>query len=343
MAAWRGFDFAGTRVAPGTTAEIRLKVSELYTADPISIPVTVVRGRRRGPTLFVVATIHGDELNGVGIIRGLLNDQPLDDLAGTLIAVPVANVPAFLNLSRRLPDRRDLNRAFPGSTGGSLTSRLAHTLFREVVSRSDFGIDLHTAGGERSNYPQVRVDLSDPRSAELARAFGGPLVVEGKGPDRSLRRVAVAAGVPTIVYEAGSARRLERPFIEVGIAGVLNTLRHLRMLPGEPAPPPLQVTVRKSRWLRARAGGILDLRAELGQPLRRGHEISINANPFGRERSVLRAPYAGVVLGATRLPVVHPGDAICHLAHLRKPDLDAWRNYWESGGGRLLGGPGGWG
>lgn len=335
MPAWKALDFAGTPVAPGATVEIRLKVTELYTAEPVSIPVTVVRGRRPGPTLFVIATIHGDELNGVGVIRDLLNDHPLTDLAGTLIAVPVANVPGFLNLSRRPPDRRDLNRVFPGSAKGSLTSRLAHTLFREVVARSDYGIDLHTAGGDRSNYPQVRADLSDRRSAELARAFGCPLVLVGKGPDRSLRRVAVESGVPTIVYEAGSPKRLERPFIEIGLRGVLNALRHLGMLPGEPVPPPIQLTVRETHWVRARAGGIIDLRAELGQPLRRGHEISVNTNPFGRERSVLLAPYPGIVLGLTQLPLVHPGDAVCHLARLKRPEMELWRRCWDKGITRL--------
>ncbi len=336
MAAWGRFSVAGTAVAPGTTAEIRLKVAEQYTADPISIPVTVVRGRRAGPTLFVTATVHGDELNGVGIIRGLLNDHPLDDLAGTLIAVPVANVPAFLHLDRRLPDRRDLNRGFPGSSKGSLTSRLAHALFREVVLRSDYGIDLHTAGGERSNYPQVRADLAVAGCAELAHAFGCPLVIDSQGPDRSLRRAAVEAGVPTISYEAGGARRFERPMIDVGLAGVVNVLRHLEMLPGEPLPAPLRLHVRESRWVRARAGGILDLRVALGQPLRRGQEISVNTNPFGREQSVLTAPMAGLVLGVTLLPLVHPGDAVCHLAHLKRPDLDAWRYYWSSGRGQLF-------
>jgi predicted deacylase len=328
VAGWGRLDFAGTAVAPGTTAEIHLGVSEFYTAEPIAVPVTVVRGRLPGPTLFLTATIHGDELNGVGVIRDLLNDHPFDDLAGTLVAVPVANVPAFLTLDRRLPDRRDLNRAFPGSAKGSLTSRLAHTLFREVVLRSDFGIDLHTAGGERSAYPQVRVDVDDPRALALARAFGCPLLVAGKGPERSLRRSAVAAGVPTIVFEAGSARRHERPFIRLGADGVLNVLRHLRMLPGEPTPAPVAILVRHSRWLRARVGGILDLRAELGQPLGRDQEISVNTNPFGRERNVLRAPHAGVVLGLTQLPVVHPGDAVCHFAPLGRAEMAAWRKFW---------------
>jgi len=323
--------FAGTPVALGETAELRLKVAESYTTEPVTVPVTVVRGSP-GPTLFVTATVHGDELNGVGILRGLLNDTDFSALAGTLIAVPVVNVPGFLNQDRRLPDRRDLNRSFPGSRHGSLTARLAETLFREVIRQSDFGIDLHTAGGERTNYPQVRADLSNPGAAELASAFGCPLIVAGAGPEGSLRRTAVAAGVPTIVYEAGSARRLERPVVAVGIAGVINVLRHLRMMPGEPAIPPLRLLIDRTHWVRATTGGILDLTVDLGQPLRRGETISVNTNPFRRERSQLRAPHAGVVLGLTQLPLVHPGDAICHVARVTTRELDAWADYWSRNG-----------
>jgi len=323
--------FAGTPVALGETAELRLKVAESYTAEPVTVPVTVVRGAP-GPTIFVTATVHGDELNGVGILRGLLNDTDFSPLRGTLIAVPVVNVPGFLNQDRRLPDRRDLNRSFPGSRRGSLTARLAEVLFREVIRQSDFGIDLHTAGGERTNYPQVRADLASPGVAELASAFGCPLILAGTGPEGSLRRTAVAAGVPTIVYEAGCARRLERPVIAVGIAGVLNVLRHLKMMPGDPVLPPLRLLIDRTRWIRSKTGGILDLRVDLGQPLRRGQAISVNTNPFGRERSQLKAPYAGVVLGLTQLPLVHPGDAICHVARLTAREIDAWGEHWSQNG-----------
>jgi predicted deacylase len=323
--------FADTPVALGETAELRLRVAESYAAEPVTVPVTVIRGAP-GPTLFVTATVHGDELNGVGILRGLLNDTDFSGLKGTLIAVPVVNVPGFLNQDRRLPDRRDLNRSFPGSRKGSLTARLADVLFREVIRQSDFGLDLHTAGGERANYPQIRADLANPAVVELAGAFGCPLIVGGAGPEGSLRRTAVAAGVPTVVYEAGSARRFERPFIEVGIQGVLNVLRHLKMMPGEPASPPLRLWIERTRWIRSRKGGILELKVDLGAPLRRGQAISTNSNPFGRERSQLKAPYAGIVLGLTQLPLVHPGDAICHVARVDPQEMDAWRAYWEMTG-----------
>lgn len=328
--AWGPLDFSGTEVAPGESVDVKLKAGESYTADPISLAVTIIRGSRPGPALFLTASIHGDELNGVAIIRDLLADHEMTTLAGTLIAVPVANVPGFLALERRAPDRRDLNRSFPGSALGSPTSRLAHQLSREVVVRSDFGIDLHTSGGERTNFPQVRADLDHPEVARLARAFGTSLIVHGTGPDRSLRKTAVRKNVPTIVYEAGSPRRFERRFIDTGVRGVLNVLRHLGMLEGSPLEPALRIEVRRTRWLRARLGGILDLRVRLGEPLERGQLISVNTNPFGRERSQLRSRQAGIVIGLTRLPLVHPGDAVCHLAEVEKHQREAWRELWAS-------------
>lgn len=325
---WGAFRFAGRGIAPGQAAELRLGVSEFYTAEPLVIPVTVVRGLRPGPTLFLTAAVHGDELNGVAIIRDLLIDQDFTDLAGTLIAVPVVNVPGFLHQTRTLPDNRDLNRSFPGNAEGSFTARVAHRIFQDVVRRSDFGLDLHTAGGDRANYPHVRADLSDPRAAALATAFGTPVVIHGPGPQGALRRVAATAGVPTIVYEAGSSRVFERRFIDVGLNGVMNVLRHLGMLDGgPPAPPPLRLEVRKSTWLRASVGGILDLKVTLGEAVGRDQVISVNTNPFGRERSQLASPAGGIVIGLTRSPLVHPGDAICHLARLKARDVARWREY----------------
>nr|MDP9122883.1 succinylglutamate desuccinylase/aspartoacylase family protein [Acidobacteriota bacterium] len=208
-------------------------------------------------------------------------------------------------------------------------------LFREVVRKSDFGIDLHTAGAERTNYPQIRADLANPRVAELARAFGCPVIVAGPGPEHSLRRTAVAAGIPTVVFEAGSPLRLERPFIEAGVAGVRNVLRALGMIPGEPFAPPLLLTVLRTHWIRSKVGGIIDIQAELGQPLRRLAPISVHTNPFGGDRSVLKTPYAGVVLGLTQIPLVHPGDAICHLARLERREMAAWDAHWQRGQVRI--------
>lgn len=331
---WGPLRFGGWEIPPGESAEIRLEVSELYTADPLYVPVTVVRGARPGPALFLTAAVHGDELNGVAMIRSLLLDHDLSDFAGSLVAVPVVNVPGFLNQSRTLPDGRDLNRSFPGTADGSFTSRLAHRIFQDVIERSDYGLDLHTAGGDRANYPHVRADLDDPEAAKLAAAFGAPVVIHGKGPKGSLRRVATESGVPTVVYEAGSSRVFERRFIDAGLAGVLAVLRHLEMLGGpasssERPSPPFQLEVKKSTWLRASAGGILDLRVSLGDAIKKGQVISVNTNPFGRERSQLVSPSAGIVIGLTRSPLVHPGDPICHLARLRAREVARWREHLE--------------
>lgn len=326
---WGDLEFDGHVVPPGESAEVRLSVGESYTAEELTVPVTVMHGAKPGPRLFLTASIHGDELNGVGIIRDLLHDHPWNSLRGTLVAVPVANVPGFLIQDRRLPDRRDLNRSFPGNAKGSLTARLAHVLFQKVIAPSDFGIDLHTGGGERTNYPQLRCDLADATTRDLGRAFGCTFILGGAGPDRSLRRTALKKGVPTIVYEAGSPRRFERPFIEKGKTGVVNVMRHLGMLPGEPELPELTFEIDTTHWVRARVGGILDLKVALGQPVKKGEELSLNTNPFGRERSALKAPHAGAVLGLTNLPLVHPGDAVCHIAHLDKSELAAWREVWE--------------
>lgn len=331
---WGPLRFGGWEIPPGESAEIRLEVSELYTADPLYVPVTVVRGARPGPALFLTAAVHGDELNGVAMIRSLLLDHDLSDFAGSLVAVPVVNVPGFLNQSRTLPDGRDLNRSFPGTADGSFTSRLAHRIFQDVIERSDYGLDLHTAGGDRANFPHVRADLDDPEAAKLAAAFGAPVVIHGKGPKGSLRRVATESGVPTVVYEAGSSRVFERRFIDAGLAGVLAVLRHLEMLGGAPSSsgrrsPPFQLEVKKSTWLRASAGGILDLRVSLGDAVKKGQVISVNTNPFGRERSQLVSPSGGIVIGLTRSPLVHPGDPICHLARLRAREVARWREHLE--------------
>ncbi len=325
---WGALRFGGKTIAPGESVEVRLEASELYTADPLYVPLTIVRGARPGPTVFLTAAVHGDELNGVAIVRDFLIDQDLSNLAGCLIAVPVVNVPGFLNQTRTLPDGRDLNRSFPGNADGSFTARLAHRIFHDVVRRSDYGIDLHTAGGDRANFPHVRADLGDPRATELATAFGCPIVIHGRGPAGALRKVAAEAGVPTIVYEAGSARVFERRWIDIGMLGVLRVLRHLGMLDGEEvAQPSLLLEVKKSSWLRANAGGILDLKVSLGDPIRRGQVISVNTNPFGRERNQLEAPTGGIVIGLTRSPLVHPGDAVCHLARLRARDVARWRDH----------------
>lgn len=306
--------FDGQSVRRGETRDIRLKVSESYTGSPVEIPLHVVRAQRPGPTLFVTAAIHGNELNGTGIVHELMYEQPLDLKAGTLILAPVINVFGVEIQDRYMPDRRDLNRNFPGSRNGSLTRRIAHALFSQLIPQCDYGIDLHSAASARVNFPNLRGDLTIPGVNRIAEAFGCELVVHGKGPEGSLRREACAAGCPTLILEAGEPCKIEPTVLEIGRRGVLNVLIELGMLDGERTKPTYQSRVDRTRWVRAQVGGILRFHVSPGAVVKTGQPIATNTSLFGRERSVLTSPVEGVVLGMTTLPTVKPGEPVCHIA-----------------------------
>lgn len=314
--AWGPIEVAGDVVEPGERRDFDLRVSELYTTDPIHIPFTVLHGAEPGPSLFILAAIHGDELNGVEIVRTLLYEDVLPDLKGTLYLVPVANVYGFLLQSRYLPDQRDLNRCFPGSATGSGASRTADMLMREIVARSDFGVDLHTAARNRVNLPQIRADISDARVRMLARAFGTEVIVAHPGLVGSLRYAALRVGVPVITYEAGETLKFQRDCIEEGVQGCLRVMADLGMIRGLPLISDERITVRRTTWVRADRGGILDIKATLGARVEDGDVVAISSNPFGRERTPIRASTAGIILGRTTLPMVNPGDPVCCVGRL---------------------------
>lgn len=319
MAKKRTVRIGGTIVKRGETRDIHLKVSQRYTGDPVSLPIRVIRGKRPGPAVFVTAAIHGDEINGTGIIHELTFGDYLDEFqAGTLILVPVVNIFGFDIQQRYMPDRRDLNRSFPGTENGSLTSRIAYQLFNEIVKNCDYGIDLHTAAVERVNFPNVRGDLTNKNVRRIAHALGCELIINGKGPEGSFRRAATAAGCPTIILEAGEARKIEPAVLDVGIRGVCNVLKALDMLPGEPVLPTYQARVERSTWVRAEVGGILRFHIAPGEPVETGQPIATNTSVFGRERNALLSPVDGVVLGMTTLPTVKPGEPVCHIAVSKK-------------------------
>ncbi len=306
--------FNGTSVKAGETTDLKLKVSERYTGDPIHLPVQVIRAKKPGPAVFVSAAIHGDELNGVGVIHELMFGEPVDLHAGTLILVPVVNIFGFENQLRYMPDRRDLNRGFPGSSSGSLTSRVARVIFDTLVKRCDYGIDLHTAATGRTNFPNVRGDLTRPEVRRIAKAFGCELLVNGKGPEGSFRREAVKADCNTIILEAGEPLKIEPGVLEVGLRGVNNVLIELGMVRGEIKQPAYQTRIDQSTWVRANVGGLLRFHVGPGEVVAQGQPIATNASVIGRERDVLTAPSAGIVLGMTTMPMVKPGEPVCHLA-----------------------------
>lgn len=303
----------GVPVRAGERVELRLKVGETYTATPVNVPVTVIRGLEDGPVVGVLAAIHGDELNGVAIVHRLLYEVDLEAMAGVLVACPMVNVFGVLNRSRYLPDRRDLNRSFPGSAGGSAAARMASFLMAEVVSRCDMIIDLHTAATGRSNLPHVRGDLSDSRVLEMARSFQAPFVLNAATRPGSLREAAAALGIPVLLFEGGEPLKFQTPVVEMGLTGILSVMSSQRMIPPRDHDALEPVVIGSSRWVRSEHGGILDLRVRLGDRVEEAQELFAATNLFGRERSLITAPQAGYVVGITTLPVINPGDAVVHL------------------------------
>ncbi len=309
-------DWNGQMIGPGQSKDIFLAVTESYSGMTINIPVHVRRAKEDGPVVFVTAALHGDEINGTGAIRQLVQDDTLELARGSVILVPVLNILAFDRHSRYLPDRRDLNRAFPGSADGSLAARMANTVFEEIVVRSNYGIDLHTAAIRRTNYPNVRGDLSHPEVKRIAEAFGCEIIMDGKGPAKSLRREACIAGCHTIVMEAGEVFKVEPGIVEASNRGIKNVLCELDMLETAPESPDYQVVVKKSKWIRAEKGGFLEFHVKPGEVVEEGQALTTNTNLLGRDRYTVYAPYNSIVIGMTTLPAISPGDPICNLGRL---------------------------
>ena len=312
-------ELAGSTVAPGRTAEIDLEVGRLVTGSPLAMPVIAMHGRVAGPTIWVNAAIHGDEINGVEIVRRVRAALDPRRIRGTVILVPVVNVHGFMTGDRYFPDRRDLNRSFPGSHNGSQASQVAQAFMRHIVGRSDIGIDLHTGSGHRANLPQIRGDLDDTATRNLALAFDAPVMLHSANRDGSLRAAATKLGKPVLLFEAGEAWRFDEVSIATGTRGVLNVLAALDMIDAEPdsesSRPPLHpVECRSSRWVRARRGGLVSLWPNLGDQVLRGQPIGQIHDTRGKRLSRLTAPTGGIVIGETRDPVVNQGDAIVHIA-----------------------------
>lgn len=312
----------GKTLRPGERASFSLLLSESYTSHAVSIPVNVWVGKKPGPTVFVSGAVHGDEINGTGTIRHIIRDKPFEILSGTLVLIPVVNLPGFERHTRYLPDRRDLNRAFPGSSSGSSASRLASTLFTEIVSRCDFGIDLHTAAVRRTNFPNVRADISnDARLAEFARAFGAELIIDSAGPKGSLRREACRAGCATLVLEAGEAWKVEPTVVEYTVRGIANCLAFLGMIDDEVGEPAYRFETDATKWVRAQMGGFLEFHVAPGDIVDKGDAIATNTDLIGESQNVIYAPRGGIILGMTTIPSVAPGDPVCHIAYSKRSTL----------------------
>jgi uncharacterized protein len=311
----------GRHVRPGQRVALALTITESYAGRDVDIPVHVWRGAAEGPTVAVTAAVHGDEINGTGTIRTIIRDRPFELVAGTLVLVPVVNLLGFERHTRYLPDRRDLNRSFPGSPEGSLAARLANAFFKRIITRCDWCIDLHTAAVRRTNFPNVRADMSDPALAALAIAFGAELIVDGQGPKGSLRAAACKAGCPTLILEAGEVWKVEPTVVEYAVRGITNCLKSLGMVEGAPEQPAYRLQTDSTKWIRAKHGGFLEFHVSPGQIVEKDDHLATNTDLLGEHKNIIRAPRPGIVLGMTTMPSVAPGDPVCHLAYSRKSTL----------------------
>lgn len=300
-------------IEPGEVRDVEVRFSESYSGMELTIPIQVRRGTEAGPTIFVTAAVHGDEINGTGAIRRLITEESIQLMRGNLILVPVVNVLGFERHSRYLPDRRDLNRSFPGNSKGSLTSRMANFIFNQIIERSDYGIDLHTASVRKTNFPNVRADLSHPELQKLTHAFGCTLTIDEAGPEGSLRRSACEAGCPTFILEAGEVWKVESTVTEQAVRGIKNVLISLGMIAGELIEPPYRTIIEKTRWVRADSSGFLHFHVAPGDFVNVGTPIATVSSLLGKNRQVIESPDEGVVLGMTTLPVTAPGEPVCHL------------------------------
>ena len=311
------FTINGVNVKPGTRNTVDLPTGRLYTHTPMTMPVRVICGRQSGPRLFISAAIHGDEINGVEIIRRLLKLPALKRLRGTIIAIPIVNAHGIITHSRYLPDRRDLNRSFPGSEKGSLAARLAYMFMKEIVEQSTHGIDLHTGALHRNNLPQIRADIDDKETERLARSFNAPVIISSNLRDGSLRESAAEHGIPMLLYEAGEALRFDEVSIRAGVKGIVNVMRELEMLPASRRTPKKRiepVVARSSSWVRAPESGILRAMVPLGARVKKNTLLGVIADPFGETEARVLSQFSGIVIGKTNLPLVNEGDALYHVA-----------------------------
>ena len=318
-----GFTIGGVTVPAGERQLVDLPVSKLSNRTPVTLPVHVLHGTRPGPAMFVSAAVHGDELNGVEIIRRVLRTLGPGNIRGTLLCVPIVNAYGFIGRSRYLPDRRDLNRSFPGSASGSLAARLANLLLTEVVKRCQLGIDLHTAAVHRVNLPQIRCAYTNSaRCRELGIAFGAEVVLESPERPGSLRRAAREAGIDVLVYEGGEGLRFDEFAIKAGVDGIAQVMLKIGMLetpdgvepvlPADRVRPPMLAN--SAKWVRAPESGVLRTTKRIGDAVSEGEEIGVIANPYEDSDTPVRSPRRGIIIGRTTLPIVNMGDALFHIA-----------------------------
>jgi predicted deacylase len=304
----------GKTIKRGENAVINLNIARLPSGTRIDLPIYVFRSKKPGPILLLSAGLHGDEVNGIEIIRQLIAAKTFNELkCGSVIAIPIMNIFGFLNFSREVPDGKDVNRSFPGNKSGSLASRVAYSLTNVVLKEIDYGIDFHTGGASRYNYPQVRFAAIDAKSTELAKAFNAPIRLVSNLIDKSIRKQAYLLGKPLIVYEGGETLRFDEKVIEEGVNGARRVLKHLDMLVFDNLSSNTNDLCTSSSWVRAKKAGLFTSFSKSGATVRKNQVIGKITDPFGHFETNIKATYAGILIGHNNMPVVHQGDALFHI------------------------------
>jgi hypothetical protein len=300
-------------IRPGEFKEININIARLPSRTQIDTPIYVYRSLEDGPVLSLTAGMHGDEINGMEIVRRIIDNGFHRVKRGTILCMPVINVYGFLNYSREVPDGKDINRSFPGSKVGSLASRVAYHMTHDIIPAIDYGIDFHTGGAQRTNYPQVRCVMQDPINVELANAFHAPFTIDAPFRPHSLRQTASKKGKHIIVYEGGESIRFDQQAIEEGIEGTLRLMKHLNMIDVAPAPKVENKIIWNSAWCRARTAGLFQTTIKCGDLIEKNQTVGTLTDPFGEFKELVKSPSKGYVVGLNNNPVVNAGDALLHI------------------------------
>ncbi len=305
----------GQKIGRGERQEVLLNIARLPTYTDIDLPVHVFRGEDEGPVLLLTGGLHGDEINGIEIIRRMMDNENSLPEKGTVIAIPLVNIYGFIQNARGVPDGKDINRSFPGVKTGSLAKLLAHTLMNKIIPHIDYGIDFHTGGASRANYPQIRCTLNIDKNMELAQAFAPPVILNSNLIDKSFRKSAYRKGKHILVYETGETQRFDEFGIRQAIEGTLRLMKHLGMRSSAPEAEYETKIYPKSTWVRARYAGLFNARIELGDLLNKRQVLGHITDPFGKESFKVVCPYDGCIIGMNNNPIVHKGDALVHIAY----------------------------
>ncbi len=306
---------AGQEIKPGESKRINVNIAKLPSGTLIDIPIFIHQSKKPGPVLLLIAGMHGDEINGVEIMRRIIAEKQYVVNRGSVICIPIINIYGFINFSRDVPDGKDINRSFPGSKTGSLASQVAHFLMEEIIPHIDYGIDFHTGGARINNYPQIRVKLEDRVNRELAEAFATNYIIDSPFRDKSLRKEAFKLDKRIIVYEAGESLRLRKNAIDEGINGMLRVMKYLEMIPGSAVSTPTSTIIHQSTWIRARSAGVHVAYARNGSPVQKQQVLGVVSDPYGDYETKMKSPVQGYIIGVNNNPVINRGDALFHIGY----------------------------